>query len=777
MSLTDTLQLVADTIVESLGFDVAVVNIVDEDATSMVVAAVAGPADVRQLLLHTRRGLESWRLLVAASEPWGRLRFLDHATSTADPTDVLTWIPDLDISTDPNAWHPEDGLFAPLEAPDGTPLGMLSVDVPRSGLRPDLATRHALEAFAVTASLAIQHAHMAAASWRAAARFQAVFDASPIPVGLLGPDKCFVQVNAAFCAFLHRCADNLIGHDPVEFTHPDDRDATPALSQSVRSPADGSTAGPLEKRYLLPDGSIVWGRLHLALLPDEQESGFVVAQLEDITDRKRAELRLVQQAHYDSLTDLPNRAHAMRTLRVVLDGDAAAGEMTAVFFCDVDRLKLVNDVHGHAAGDAYIREIGRRIRSAVRPDDTVGRLGGDEFVVVLPGVRTPTEGIGIAGRVIDAVRQPFRVAGQHFQPSLSLGIVFSHGTASTPDTVLAQADSAMYVAKMQDRGGWHVFDPSTRNTAAGQLALRGEVRRALDEGEFVVHYQPVVRLSDHAVTGHEALLRWQHPERGLLMPADFLDVVLDSEYESEVTDWVLRRACADAAQRPAGARSVAVNLSSLQVGRRELPDIVTACLAAGGLDPVDLVLELTEDRLLSRPDGPELLQRLRGLGVSLAIDDFGAGYAGMRYLQRFPAVNVLKLDRSFIAGVGRDHVSEHIVRSVVGLARSCGLMSVVEGVETVEQADFLRELGADAAQGYHFGRAAPWAPGQPPQTQDQPPHGRDQDTMRRRRAGARAVAAEIVRPGDPRDFVVATAGAALDTSATTTFPAPLPRQR
>jgi EAL domain-containing protein (putative c-di-GMP-specific phosphodiesterase class I) len=284
-----------------------------------------------------------------------------------------------------------------------------------------------------------------------------------------------------------------------------------------------------------------------------------------------------------------------------------------------------------------------------------------------------------------------------------------------------------------------------------------------------------VRLSDDAVIGHEALLRWQHQERGLLMPADFLDVVLDSEYESEATEWVLMRACADAARRPPGARSVAVNISSLQVGRRDLPDVVLACLADGGLDPADLVLELTEDRLLSRPDGGELLERLRGLGVSLAIDDFGAGYAGMRYLQRFPTVNVLKLDRSFIAGVGRDRVSEHIVRSVVGLARSCGLMSVVEGVETAEQAAFLRELGADAAQGWYFGRPAPWAPTAPPRGQDQPFAVPEQNTLRRSRAGARAVA-DVGREGDG-DTSWSRQLAGLSASAITASRHPLPRQR
>jgi diguanylate cyclase (GGDEF)-like protein/PAS domain S-box-containing protein len=712
LDLTQTLQLVADTIVESLGFEVAVVNIVDS-AEEMVVAAVSGPDEVRVQLLNRRQGRDGWAKLVAASEPWGRLRFLDHATSVADPADIFSWVPDMPISDDPNAWHPEDALFAPLESSDGRHLGMLSVDVPRDGKRPGPATRRALEAFAVTASLAIQHATLAADSRRGARRFQAVFDTSPVAIALLDADTCFASVNAALCAFLARSPSELVGHSPSEFMHPED--IVPASLLSMTAPTtdrviEAAEWYPMETRYLLPDGTEVWGRLHLASLDSDDEPSMVIAQVEDITERKRVEARLVQEAHFDALTSLPNRALSMIQLQEALQTEVAADTATAIFFCDLDRLKLVNDGHGHAVGDAYIREVSRRIRASVRDTDIVGRLSGDEFVVILRGVRARSEVIALAARVVDGVRQPLRLGGVNFTPSLSLGIAYGDGASTTADELLAQADSAMYRAKLEERGAWYVYDATMSNSAASELQLRNDVAQALELEEFVVHYQPIVRLPDRAVMGREALLRWQHPKRGLLQPSAFLDVILDSEYESPVTDWVMRRACLDAATQTDGCRRVSVNVSSLQVGRGDLPEVVSRCLAESGLDPTDLVLELTEDRLLSRPDGSALLDGLHALGVSLAIDDFGTGYAGLGYLQRFSSIDIVKLDRTFVAGLGREPISEHIVRAMLELTRGCGLRMVIEGVETERQASLLQQLGVTLAQGYLFGRPEPHDP-------------------------------------------------------------------
>ena len=709
VDLTQTLQQVADTIVELLGFEVAVINLAESD-DAMVVAAVAGPPEVHAQLLNRRQGRSGWAKLVAASEPWGRLRFLDHANSVADPSDVFSWIPDMPVSDDPNAWHPEDSLFAPLESSTGRHIGMLSVDVPRDGKRPGPATRRALEAFAVTASLAIEHATLAAENLRSARRFQSVFDSSPVAMALLGPDARFLSVNPSFCRFLARDTAELLGRCPTEFVHPADRPASSAMLQTITSIRGlvGPTR-PVERRYVLPDQSTAWGLLHLAPLDGQGEAASaVVAQIEDITQRKSAEERLLRQAHFDTLTGLPNRTLSMVHLSESLSADPRSGTSTAVFFCDLDRLKLVNDGHGHAIGDAYIREVSRRIRECIRDRDFVGRLSGDEFVVVMHDVRTAVETEELAGRITEHVRRPLRLGGLTFTPSVSIGIASGTGAGTTADELLAQADSAMYRAKVEERGAWQTYDSSMQNSAATVLQLRSDVKSALEGDQFVLHYQPIVRLADETVVGHEALLRWAHPARGLLMPGDFLDVIVDSEYESPVTDWVIERATRDTAARVVGPSKVTVNLSSIQVGRSDLPQVVSRCLTESGLDPADLVLELTEDRLFSRPDGADLLNRLHDRGVELAIDDFGTGYAGLLYLQRFQAINVVKLDRSFTAGLGHDPISEHIIRSMVELTARCGWQLVTEGVETSAQADTLRRLGVEYAQGYHFGLPQPY---------------------------------------------------------------------
>lgn len=774
LDLTRTLDLIAETITSSLGFGVAVMNLVTGD--ELVVVAVSGPPEVRQVLMGLRQARDDWQRLLSVGQAWGSLRFLDHSTAgEMEQEPFLMWVPDLQVSDDPEAWHPDDALFAPLTGVDGQVVGVLSVDLPSSGLRPSPAQCRALEAFGVTAALAVQHAVLSSEHAVLAqearvehVRFQSIFDASPIAVALLDKDNRLCSVNPAYCRFLGRIENDLLGVDPHEFTYPEDVDLSraavralrlavddaPCLEQivnvrgtarrgsdepgasgggAVAEPAPSGPLAPVEKRYVRPDGSLVWGRLHLAMLNPLSEPGIVVAQIEDITARKLAERRLRQQAERDALTGLPNRAETLRRLRQALEQDAMSGRMTAVFFCDLDEFKQINDTLGHTAGDEYLQAIAARLVSCLRPEDTAGRLGGDEFLIVVPALPTPTDAIGLAGRLLEAVGRPWLHGDEVLRPSVSIGIAYTNGSA-TADELVSQADNAMYVAKTRDRGSWYVHDPAVPGTTLALGTLRADLPAALAEQQFVLHYQPIVRLHDRTVLAHEALLRWQHPRLGLLPPAAFLDVVLDSEYEAPLTDWLIRQACRMAAGpteatathtdtdtdelnttgvhgndvptggvRATGIGCVTVNVSSNQIGRRDLPDVIATALSATGLPADQLVLELTEDRLLSRPDGGQRLQVLRDLGVGLALDDFGSGYAGLKYLQRFTSLTTLKLDRGFTAELGRNLISPQIITSTVALARGCGLRLVVEGVETEQQASALQELGVTYAQGFLFG--------------------------------------------------------------------------
>ncbi|MCW2606304.1 MAG: diguanylate cyclase/phosphodiesterase with sensor [Frankiales bacterium] len=696
-----TLRLVADTIVASLGFGVAVVNLLDEARGEVLVAAVSGPDDVVAELLGRRDPRAAWDTLLAHGESWGDLLFLDHRRHDLVASDVFSWVPDLEVVDDPDAWHPLDALFAPLRTGDGRLLGVLAVDVPVDGRRPGPAACRAVEALAVTAALALEHAQLVSSSRRDLRRLQAVFGASPLPIALVAPSGCFLDVNAAYSRFLGRPPEELLGREAREFTHPDD--VAVGVAPAARAPDAGAGCAPVEKRYLRPDTSVVWGRLHLAPLGSADEPGVVVAMVEDVTERRRVQDQLVAQASVDGLTGLLNRSALMAHLHAVLGASFGSTALTSVLFCDLDKLKLVNDGYGHGVGDEYLCAVADRIRAAAGPAATLGRLGGDEFVVVAP-VPTPTDAVGLAGRVIAAVHRPLDLGPTRFTPSVSVGIALASGGSHSADEVLAQADAAMYAAKSSSPGSWRLYDPSSRNSAVEHLQLRAGLERALARHELRLHYQPIVRLSDQRVVGREALLRGQHPERGLLGPSQFLDVVLGSEYETLVTDWALEQACQDAG---AGGWRVSVNVSSVQIGRRDLPERTERAMHAHGLRPGDLVLELTEDRLLARADGDRLLEDLRAAGARLALDDFGSGWAGLDYLQRFPSLDIVKLDRSFTADLGRKPMSEHILTSVVGLMRDSGLALIVEGVETGQQAQRLRELDVTLAQGFLFGRPEP----------------------------------------------------------------------
>ncbi|MGY1742528.1 MULTISPECIES: putative bifunctional diguanylate cyclase/phosphodiesterase [unclassified Blastococcus] len=484
--------------------------------------------------------------------------------------------------------------------------------------------------------------------------------------------------------------------------------------------AEPTEAGTVWQRALRAGGAVVGAELRCRVagedrwigtrvvdLTDDPDVGGVVVHVTDITDRKRAEEALAHQAFHDSLTGLANRALFTDRVEQALRRGARGHGQPALVFIDLDGFKGVNDTLGHPAGDALLREVAARLRSVVRADDTVARLGGDEFAVLVEQCGGgPDEAVATAGRVLAALAEPIPLDGRSVTVSGSVGIAVGDAGA-TGASLLGDADIAMYAAKLAGRGRSVVFDPAMRASAVAARELEQELQGALAAGEFRLVYQPVVDLAGDTVTGFEALLRWDSPALGAVPPERFVPVAEAAGLIEEIGAWVLREACtAAAAWRAEHSRdlTMAVNVSAVQLASPQLVGHIAEALRVSGLPPAALVLEVTETALVGDPDrASECLAALRGLGVRLALDDFGTGYSSLAHLRQF-TVDVLKIDRSFVATIGEDGVMPPIVRGMIELGRTLGLEIVAEGVESEAQRRLLADGRCDLAQGYLFAR-------------------------------------------------------------------------
>ena len=383
-----------------------------------------------------------------------------------------------------------------------------------------------------------------------------------------------------------------------------------------------------------------------------------------------------------------------------------------MLFLDLDNFKVVNDSLGHAAGDELLVAVGGRLGQALRRSDTVARFGGDEFGILVEDVRSEHDAIVVAEQIAGLFVQPFALADRDHFVTASIGIAIADRTTASPATLIRDADAAMYRAKAQGRAGYELFDDLMRARVVHRLRIETELRTALQRGQIRLAFQPVVALADGSIRGAEALVRWQHPERGLIGPDEFIHVAEESGLIVQLGEQVLEMACVEAASwaqaRPDGPQlSISVNLSVRQVGQPGLVGAVQRALERSGLEPPLLALEITESVLLEDADGPkETLRALKALGARLILDDFGTGYSSLGYLKRLP-LDGLKIDRSFVAGLGADHEDSAIVSAVAGMAAGLDLTVTAEGVETAAQAAELRRLAVQQAQGFHFGRPMP----------------------------------------------------------------------
>ncbi len=540
---------------------------------------------------------------------------------------------------------------------------------------------------------------------QAEARFAAVFTQSGMGIAIGDLAGNILDANAALLEMLGYTRDELCRRSVDDFVHPDDAaEVWEHYRELVRGQRDHFR---VEKRFFRSDGGVVWTQLAVSLVRDEAGvPKFQVAMMEDVTDRHRLQSRLQHQALHDPLTQLPNRALFTERLGAVCQRSAAR---VGLCYLDLDGFKVINDSLGHDVGDQLLVAVAQRLERCVAPR-LAARMGGDEFVILVEDCAGTDEVIAVADAVLVALAEPVRVHGHELVVSASIGVVERPAAGATPADVMQAADITLYWAKADGKNRWALYDAERNAREVARFTLSTSMPAALERAEFYVDYQPLVRLSDGAQIGAEALVRWQHPELGRLGPEQFIGLAEETGLIVELGRWVLRQACRQA--RRWHSAFVSVNLAERQSRHSALVDDVAGILAETGLAPGRLQLELTESAVMGTTDAAlATLHQLSDLGVRIAIDDFGTGYSNLAYLRRLP-VHELKIAGSFVEGLRspRDPVDERIVETVVGLAHTLGLTVTAEGVETAAQAGRLRAIGCDAAQGWFF------APPGPPHT-------------------------------------------------------------
>ena len=567
---------------------------------------------------------------------------------------------------------------------------------------------HALDTLSSQLGMALERAALSEDlhQRRGEARFRSLVQNSSDVITVVDADSTVRYESPSTAAVLGFGVDELIGSRLLELVHPADVSRALALFDVEKLSAAGTA--PVELRARRADGA--WIDVEAVgdnLLGDPNVGGIVVT-LRDISERKAFERRLTHQAFHDSLTGLANRALFTDRVEHGLRRRIREDHGLAVVFLDVDDFKIVNDSLGHAAGDQLLVAVAGRLAGCVRPADTTARLGGDEFAVLLEEVDCRQATLAAVQRLIDSLADPFPLEGKSVDITASAGIAFAGAGATRSEELLRNADIAMYMAKTRGKGVYEVFEPQMHEAALRRLDLKADLQRAIDHQEFVLHYQPIVRLDTGRIAGFESLVRWMHPVRGLVGPGEFIPLAEETHLIVPLGRWVLEEACRQARTwQSLYGTSMSVNLSRRQLDQPDLVEQVEGVLERTAMVPAALTLEITESIVMHDASSTAaVLRQLRGLGVRVAIDDFGTGYSSLATLRQLP-IDVLKIDKAFVDGVAGSAEDAVVVGAVVELARGLGLMTVAEGIEEPSQVEALRRFGCDLGQGYLYARPMP----------------------------------------------------------------------
>ena len=697
--LTAVMQMVADRCVAILGADGAMVNLLED-------------GDV----LHTRAATGIAETAFDARRPLSG-SIAKYAIATGEPILVEDSESDPRINQELRAKVGDKSLICVPLFQGREVIGTLNVLSREEDERLNEDDRQTLEMLSVVLSAAVSHAaEYEARRGQAEAfnRFRTLFEGASIGILRLGRDGCAVEINPATEQMLGYSAGELGSMHFREYMHHEDHDRADVLFRDLLR--GGRESFQLEARYSRKDGELVWAHVRAALERDQEgEPAYAVTMIENITARKHAEAELIRQSElnqhqalHDPLTGLPNRLLFGERIEHAISHAERSDKGLAILMMDLNRFKEVNDSLGHQAGDELLKEVGERLRGALRASDTVARLGGDEFGLLLPDPSDTEEVLGVIERIRTALEQPIFVQELPLAIEASIGIAVFPTHGRDAELLIQRADVAMYAAK-QESAPFTFYDADADEYDPTRLTLVAELRRAMEQRELVLHYQPKAVLEDGSVRSVEALLRWQHPHQGLIFPDSFIPVAQETGLIRPLTLYVVDEALRQCREwRDAGlGLSISVNLSMRNLLDLEFPQQVEGLLKRWEVDASLLELEITESTMLANPARTKaVLGQLHALGIRLSIDDFGTGYSSLAYLRRLP-IDEIKIDRSFVMNMDEEADDVAIVRSTIDLGRNLGLEVVAEGVETQAIWDKLRELGCSVAQGYFLSRPVP----------------------------------------------------------------------